>query len=94
MELYPFCQLHACGRWRSSAGAASGQGCSYGEGGASPSAQRAAELGGPFAGETERSRLSKRAHTDRDIMYFLKQPETHTFQLYHGYTETRPSVRS
>lgn len=43
----------------------------------------------PFAGETERARLSERAHQDRDIVYFLNQPETHSFSLYHDYTESR-----
>ncbi|MGB2593123.1 MAG: hypothetical protein WBG02_10970 [Candidatus Acidiferrum sp.] len=42
----------------------------------------------PFAGETERSRLSERAYQDRDIVYFLQQPETHAFSLYHDYTES------
>jgi hypothetical protein len=46
----------------------------------------------PFVGETERQRLSERAHQDRDIVYFLKQPETHAFHLYHDYTETRPGI--
>jgi len=46
----------------------------------------------PFAGETERERLSERAHQDRDIVYFLQQPETHAFSLYHDYTESRPGV--
>ena len=31
----------------------------------------------PFEGETEENRLSERAHQDRDIVYFLQQPETH-----------------
>ena len=43
----------------------------------------------PFQGESERSRLSERAHQDRDIVYFLQQPETHAFSLYHDYTESR-----
>ena len=43
----------------------------------------------PFTGETERQRLSERAHQDRDIVYFLLQPETHAFSLYHDYTESR-----
>ena len=43
----------------------------------------------PFAGETERQRLSERAHQNRDIVYFLQQPETHAFSLYHDYTESR-----
>jgi hypothetical protein len=46
----------------------------------------------PFAGETERQRLSERAHQNRDIVYFLQQPETHAFSLYHDYTESRPGV--
>jgi hypothetical protein len=46
----------------------------------------------PFKGETEQDRLSERAHQDRDIVYFLQQPETHAFILYHDYTETRAGV--
>ena len=46
----------------------------------------------PFPGETERERLSERAHQDRDIVYFLQQPETHAFSLYHDYTEARPGT--
>jgi len=46
----------------------------------------------PFEGETEEDRLSERAHQDRDIVYFLQQPETHAFALYHDYTESRPGV--
>ena len=46
----------------------------------------------PFAGEPEEARLSERAHQDRDIVYFLQQPETHSFSLYHDYTETRPGI--
>ncbi len=46
----------------------------------------------PFEGETERERLSERAHQDREIVYFLQQPETHAFSLYHDYTESRPGV--
>jgi hypothetical protein len=46
----------------------------------------------PFPGETQRGRLSERAHQDRDIVYFLKQPETHAFSLYHDYTESRLGV--
>ena len=46
----------------------------------------------PFEGETEQQRLSERAHQDRDIVYFLQQPETHAFSLYHDYTETRAGV--
>ena len=46
----------------------------------------------PFQGETEADRLSERAHQDREIVYFLQQPESHAFSLYHDYTETRPGV--
>ena len=44
---------------------------------------------GPGQGPTERARLSERAHQDRDIVYFLQQPETSAFSLYHDYTESR-----
>jgi hypothetical protein len=46
----------------------------------------------PFAGETEKDRLSERAHLDREIVYFLQQPETHAFNLYHDYTESRAGI--
>lgn len=35
---------------------------------------------------------SERAHQDREIVYFLQQPETHSFRLYHDYTESRPGT--
>jgi hypothetical protein len=37
----------------------------------------------------DRVRVSERAFQDREIVYFLKQPETGAFSLYHDYTETR-----
>jgi hypothetical protein len=37
-------------------------------------------------------RFTERAFEDRDITYFLSQPETHSFRLYHDYTETRPGM--
>lgn len=40
----------------------------------------------------EDGRLSERAHQDREIVYFLRPPETHAFDLYHDYTESRPGV--
>ncbi len=43
----------------------------------------------PFEGETEKDRLSERAHQDPEITYFLQQPETHAFRLFHDYTESR-----
>jgi len=45
-----------------------------------------------FAGAQEENRLDERAHQDRDIVYFLQQPETHSFGLYHDYTESRPGT--
>ena len=38
------------------------------------------------------SRLRERAHQNREIVYFLQQPETHAFDLYHDYTESRPGT--
>jgi hypothetical protein len=46
----------------------------------------------PFLGPTEQERLAERAHQDREIVYFLQQPETHAFSLYHDYTESRPGI--
>lgn len=40
----------------------------------------------------EENRLAERAHQDRTIVYFLRGPETHAFDLYHDYTESRPGV--
>lgn len=48
----------------------------------------------PYQGLPERERLSERAHQDRDIVYFLQQPETHSFALYHDYTESRPGINA
>lgn len=36
--------------------------------------------------------FSERAAQTRDIVYFLRDPATHTFDLYHDYTEERPGV--
>jgi hypothetical protein len=46
----------------------------------------------PFEGETEKERLSERAHQDREIVYFLEAPASHAFRLYHDYTESRVGV--
>jgi hypothetical protein len=48
----------------------------------------------PFQGLPERARLTERAHQDRDIVYFLQQPETHSFSLYHDYTESRAGINA
>ena len=34
----------------------------------------------------------ERAHQNREIVYFLQQPETHAFDLYHDYTESKVGV--
>jgi len=36
--------------------------------------------------------VNERAYQTREIVYFLQQPETHAFRLYHDYTETRPGT--
>ena len=46
----------------------------------------------PAQGATERARLAERAHLDRDIVYFLQDPTTNAFSLYHDYTESRPGT--
>jgi hypothetical protein len=38
------------------------------------------------------ARLSDRAHQDREIVYFPNDPASHSFSLYHDYTESRPGV--
>ena len=52
----------------------------------------AAQLPAQTLGSNRASRLSERARQDREIVYFLQQPETHAFDLYHDYTESRPGV--
>jgi hypothetical protein len=39
-----------------------------------------------------RMRVSERAFQDREIVYFLQDPATHAFSLYHDYTESREGV--
>jgi hypothetical protein len=34
--------------------------------------------------------INERAYQNRDIVYYLQQPETHSFRLNHDYTESRP----
>jgi hypothetical protein len=67
-------------------------GAQTGPGAAPHAATSAHSWESPFSGDTERERLSERAHQDRDIVYFLQQPETHAFSLYHDYTESRPGT--
>jgi hypothetical protein len=42
---------------------------------------------------SQSARLSERAHQDREIVYFLNDPATNSFSLYHDYTESRPGVQ-
>ena len=42
---------------------------------------------------SQASRLSERAHQDREIVYFLNDPASNSFSLYHDYTESRPGVQ-
>jgi hypothetical protein len=49
------------------------------------------KVSAPSAGSAKddrAARLVERAHQDREIVYFLKPPETHAFELYHDVTET------
>lgn len=52
----------------------------------------AAQGTAPTMGANRNGRLSERARQDREIVYFLQQPETHAFDLYHDYTESRPGM--
>ena len=36
--------------------------------------------------------FAERARQDREIVYFLNPPETHSFRLYHDYTEAKEGV--
>lgn len=62
----------------------------------SRTAERRTPAGTPVTAEPaprevpmENVRVSDRAFQDREIVYFLKQPDTHAFSLYHDYTERR-----
>jgi len=55
-------------------------------------ARPAPAVAAPAAAPSVASRLSERARQDREIVYFLQQPETHAFALYHDYTESRPGI--
>ncbi|HEV8149734.1 MAG TPA: hypothetical protein VGP61_06070 [Gemmatimonadales bacterium] len=49
---------------------------------------RPAGLSSPTSPTSLSARLAERAVQTREIVYFLRQPETHAFDLYHDYTET------
>jgi hypothetical protein len=46
----------------------------------------------PPLGSGRKSLLNERAHQDSEIVYVLQQPESHAFDLYLDYTESRPGV--
>ena len=53
-------------------------------------AQRCSSL--RAAPSSVQDKLGERARQTRDIVYFLQQPETHAFDLYHDYTEEKAGV--
>ena len=63
-----------------------------------PPLRRPAGEGGEAAGGVAPSSartdyvVPNRAFQDRDITYFLQQPETHSFRLFHDYTESREGM--
>jgi hypothetical protein len=48
----------------------------------------------PAAPSSVAAKLTERAAQTRDIVYFLKDPATHAFDLYHDYTEERPGAQT
>jgi len=61
---------------------------------ATPATRGASPVTGAMAASAPSmaSRLDERAHQNREIVYFLQQPDTHAFSLYHDYTESRPGI--
>ena len=51
-----------------------------------------AALAAAVTASAQEPRLAERAHQDREIVYFLRDPDTHAFDLYHDYTETREGM--
>lgn len=49
-------------------------------------------LATPSVPAQESNRLANRAAQDREIVYFLQAPDTHSFRLHHDYTESREGV--
>lgn len=63
--------------------------------GLAPFTPKASTTRGPQATVTPASqaaRLNERARQDREIVYFPNDPATHSFSLFHDYTETRAGV--
>jgi hypothetical protein len=44
------------------------------------------------APSSQAAKFGERARQTRDIVYFLREPETHAFDLYHDYTEEKAGV--
>jgi hypothetical protein len=59
-----------------------------------PTGRTSMPTGGGGAPESARVEWTfpERAYQDRDITYFLQQPETHAFRLFHDYTEKRAGM--
>lgn len=57
-----------------------------------PPPQGAAPAALPRSGARMNFNFSERAFQDREIVYYLLEPQTHSFRLYHDYTETREGV--
>ena len=63
-----------------------------------PSVKPVEHIDGPFTeGVTvstgsEGALVDDRAHQDREIVYFPNEPSTHSFSLYHDYTESRSGI--
>jgi hypothetical protein len=54
-----------------------------------PPASAPASLASPAAPGSPDAPVSERAREETEIVYFLRQPETHSFRLYHDFTERR-----
>jgi hypothetical protein len=58
----------------------------------------ASDFDSPAAAPDERAmarvklKIDQRAQQSQDIVYFLQQPETHSFRLYHDYDEVREGM--
>lgn len=65
-----------------------------GERGAGPPAGNAPTMSNVPQADGARTgyEFGERAFENRDITYFLMQPETNSFRLFHDYTETRPGT--
>jgi len=52
----------------------------------------AALAAGAAQAQEPSARLVERAREDREIVYYLNAPDTHSFDLYHDYTESREGI--